>query len=323
MYRDQAMYRQRDVERHTAMTVDPQGSGLSSAIAAGARTDVVSSDGAPAPPLATHSRKRGRDIRGLDHFRSVVYNEKGFPRLHAMVSRSTDLMYPPDGIAEARQRLQQVPADAASLGSNAALDNSSTPPQNNNGNPDANDDEFFASFENSRGAEQAGNELANTTAAAKPPPSNEQRVQAKDRQLAMYHHHQLDVFLRLVYEFNHTAFVKLPMEDTLQLLSRCGKEAVAHVVEYEMHQRLQREARLKELRTLHDEREALQRRAMEAEGLQQQHLLLSAERQQALLEQEECLESQEEPNLVIHDTEALDETAEEKKTTEGNEEELL
>lgn len=56
----------------------------------------------------TESRKRPKDIRGIDRFRQVVYGENGFRRLHAMVCREPVLMYPPPGVAEARRRVQDA-----------------------------------------------------------------------------------------------------------------------------------------------------------------------------------------------------------------------
>lgn len=56
------------------------------------------------------------------------------------------------------------------------------------------------------------------------------KLTPNEMELSKYHHKQLDTFIRLIYEFNQATFTKLPLNDTIQMLSRCGKEAVAHVM---------------------------------------------------------------------------------------------
>lgn len=267
------MFKHRDNVRYAPTTLDPNGNGFTvqpETVGNQPPLSLIDEAVSAAPTggaavVAAGSRKRRRDIRGIDRFRQVVYGENGFPRLHAMVTRNPMLMYPPEGIAAARARMAQRAREHP-------------PPA------DGEDDALWDLFEQRKRAEteaEAGLLPSTSDAVAAPttPPSS-----LVDEELAQYHHKQLDAFLKLVYEFNHTTFVKLPMADTVQLLSRCGREAVAHVMEYEMHLRMQREGRLKELRTLHEEEEKLKKRRLDVELLLQSHELEVAEQRQRALE---------------------------------------
>ncbi|KAK7195186.1 hypothetical protein NESM_000443300 [Novymonas esmeraldas] len=244
-------------------------------------------DGGPA--VAAGSRKRGRDIRGLPRFRSVVYGEDGVRRLHAMVARNAVLMYPPDGIAEARARVE---ARRAALQCGATAE----PRRQHKGDEDE-DDDMFAFFERRRCAEtdvlgadatEAEAEVDASRSATHSPTAPARSLAAaaacRDEQLATHHHQQLDAYLRVLYEFNHVTFVKLPMDDTLQLLSRCGKEAVAHTIEYETQARLRRQSRIRELVELRQEQAELEERRRAVEQAEHVRLVEAAERHQAELD---------------------------------------
>jgi len=246
------MFKHRDNVEHAPTFMDPQGQGITS-------TRLATAAGAPD---ATTSRKRGRDIRGLDKFRSVIFSESGFPRLHAMVTRNPTLMYPPSGIEEARARLAAYAQQQKELSEEDKLRKE--------------DDGIWAMFEERRRAADDGLDPTD--------PSRLAELSSEDVALANYHHTQLDAFIRLLYEFNHTTLVKLPIEDTLQLLSRCGREAVAHVVEFEMHARMKREAQLRKLHSLKRERDNLQHRQTLAEEATEAALLAEAEDVQRALE---------------------------------------
>ncbi|KPA76458.1 hypothetical protein ABB37_07778 [Leptomonas pyrrhocoris] len=291
------MYKQRDNEYHPPMTSDPTGSGIvSSAFTAhtNSSSDDIHNNVFAGPAVAAGSRKRGRDIRGLERFRSVVYGEDGFRRLHAMVARNPVLVYPPEGIEEARARVagrlraaqeQQQLQDRCNLLSGGGTGKAEV------------EEDVFALFDERRAAEQQQQQedtlpSATLREAAQQPPLQQQQQQSlsslaalrRDEELAKNHHKQLDSFLRLLYEFNHVSFVKLPMEDTLQLLSRCGKEAVAHVLEYETQVRLKRQVRLRELTELQEEANKLATRRMAAEEAEQARELAAAEQRQAELD---------------------------------------
>ncbi|CCW61858.1 unnamed protein product [Phytomonas sp. EM1] len=198
----------------------------------------------PAAGGGAGSRKRGRDIYSLERFKQVVFGERGFPQLHAMVARNPILMYPPLNVDAVRQRYSEAKGIAA---------------EETNEKSAKDPDEAEA------GAPKDGD-----------PES--------DEVIRNYHHKQLDAFLHLLYEFNHMTFVKLPMNDTLQLLSRCGREAVAHITEFEMHQRMKHHTRLRELRTSHEERHRLRSQLMELEEVQAQAELDRVEAAQRELE---------------------------------------
>ncbi|KAG5509980.1 hypothetical protein GH5_07828 [Leishmania sp. Ghana 2012 LV757] len=296
-------------KHHPPMTVDPSGSGATASASligeAGMGGGAHSFDDGPA--VAAGSRKRGRDIRGLDRFRNVVYGEDGFRRLHAMVARNPILMYPPEGIEEARARVSMR---------KAARENQlpSAPERHaHHRHPlDDGDDDVFGLFAARRRAESAARPAAEAEgesgqcASEQTPPLSSLAAIRRDDELATYHHRQLDSFLRLLYEFNHIAFVKLPMEDTLQLLSRCGKESVAHVIEYEAQVRLRRQSRIRELSDLQRENAALEERRLAVEDAEHTRLVESAEQRQAelSLELDEAVAKAETPGRGCPDDDA-------------------
>lgn len=271
------MFKHRDNIAFAPTMSDPTGTGV--ILQPTAAAAVV-----PAAPTAAGARKRGRDIRGLDRFRSVVFGENGFRRLHAMAERNPILMYPPDGTAEARQRhLQRLQAQQEELQKNGACVVVRGPKERKF---EADDEALWAMFDERRQAEVDAEE-----AEPHAPPQQQQGMDqspqhdaAKDEQLATYHHKQLETLLRIVYEFNHTTFVKLPMQDTLSLLARCGKEAVAHVLEYETLLRMSREGKLRELKELKEMRDRLRERTARAREESEERALAQAERIQARLD---------------------------------------
>ncbi|AIN96507.1 hypothetical protein LPMP_130780 [Leishmania panamensis] len=280
------MFKQRDNEYHSPMTVDPSGAGATTSASLLDRvgTGKVASPFLDGPAVAAGSRKRGRDIRGLDRFRSVVYGEDGFRRLHAMVARNPVLMYPPDGIEAARARVLGRKAELQS-----ALDRNA---HNRGPDGDGDDDDVFALFEARQRAEidahraaEDEDESGQRASEHAPQPSSLASI-CHDNELATHHHKQLDSYLRLLYEFNHVTFAKLPMEDTLQLLSRCGKESVAHIVEYETQVRLRRQSRIRELDELRQEQTALEGRHLAAEDAEDARVVQFAEQRQAELDLE-------------------------------------
>lgn len=345
------MFKHSDNLAHPAGTMDPTGMGYTTSASSARGGGSIGGSGsgiydvsAPvttaAPPPAAAAvataggRKRGRDIRGLDRFRQVVYGDKGFPRLHAMATRNPVLMYPPEGIPDARQRHhlaqhlqrqreeEEERASKMAKQSNSALNGGETAaavvvgPQARSFVAD--DEALWAMFDERKKAELEAEEAITAASAAinnfdpslttivDPPSSlsggggggvdddhdHEQALQRRynplqDEQLANHHHKQLDTFLRLLYEFNHTTFVKLPMQDTLALLSRCGKESVAHVLEFETQLRMAREAKLKELKELKDMKAALRQRAAAVVDEDEEWALAEAERVQAVLDLEE------------------------------------
>ncbi|KAG5483476.1 hypothetical protein CUR178_07797 [Leishmania enriettii] len=291
-------------KHHPSMTVDPSGSGAAASASligeAGIGGGAHSFDDGPA--IAAGSRKRGRDIRGLDRFRNVVYGENGFRRLHAMVARNPIIMYPPEGIEEARARVSMR---------KAARENQL--PRAPDRHPlDDGDDDVFGLFAARQRAESAARPAAEAEgesgqcASEQTPPLSILAAIRRDDELATYHHRQLDSFLRLLYEFNHVAFVKLPMEDTLQLLSRCGKESVAHVIEYEAQVRLRRQSRIRELSELRRENAALEERRLAVEDAEHTRLVESAEQLQAELnlELDEAVAKAETPGRGCADDDA-------------------
>eukprot|EP00796_Vickermania_ingenoplastis_P004285 gene4285-3101_t len=206
-------------------------------------------------------KKRNRDVRGIDKFRQIIYGDNGFKRLRAVAERSTVLMYPPQGVVTARQQQLLEDEEAEAL-VHRELQYS------------AQDIDVEDLLERKKLHHDAPHRRAVAD-------------------VANYHHKQLDCFLKLVYEFNHASLMKLPMTDTLHMLSRCGKEAGAHLTEYEMHARLQRFARIEEIAKLRQQKVELEQRqrtmnaerdAMEME-LAEEQLRLAAAAMQAQLEE--------------------------------------
>lgn len=306
------MFKHQSNVAFAATTIDPSGTGLHHLPAAGPAVATVATAG---------SRKRGRDIRGLDRFRQVIFGENGFPRLHAMAARNPTLMYPPEGIPEARQRvaMRQQQQPQADKGPGELDRTGRSTGENGNGGRtvsgprdrplEADDEALWAMFDERRQAEldegvedgslgnhgsdpADGPQPAATLGSAAPgegqsPHWPDGHSPAADEQLANYHHKQLEVFLRMLYEFNHATLVKLPMQDTLSLLARCGKEAVAHVLEREVQLRMAREGKLRELKELRDMREKLRKRTEQVRADSEERALAEAERRQAMLDEQE------------------------------------
>lgn len=181
--------------------------------------------GAEAAAKDKGGKKRRRDISSLKVFKEHMYGE-GIRRLHAMVEQNPILMYPPPGIDEAREHarimnLLETPQHPAA----AAVP---TPPTRGIGDFDTFLQELEGAEKTPEGAVAGPNEPAE--AHAVDPFSD-----AYDA--ATYHHRQLASLVSLFYEFNHTEFVKMPMQQTLDLLMRCGREAYAHVHEFEQEER--------------------------------------------------------------------------------------
>ncbi|KAF5222637.1 hypothetical protein TcYC6_0102130 [Trypanosoma cruzi] len=265
------MFKHRDNMAHAPFSIDPQGSGTTmKAVSFGQEQRQQHGDRVNVPTAA--AKKRPRDIRGIERFRQVIYGEKGLPRLHAMVARNPILMYPPEGIEAARKRMQKKCEEAS------AVSREGRPERKRNLNdshPPEGDEDVWTMFEERQAAEtsaapdgpppqqSSGNETNAPSFFAAAPSGASVGGTTNDQELANYHRRQLDALLGIYYEFNHLTFMKLPMKDTLQLLQRCGRGAVAQVMEFEMQLRMQRETRLKELDAVAEEERELKRRQME------------------------------------------------------------
>ncbi|RNF13629.1 uncharacterized protein Tco025E_06118 [Trypanosoma conorhini] len=286
------MFKHRENLAHEPFSIDPRGSGTTMrAVSFGQEQKQQSGDRSNAPVAA--AKKRPRDIRGIERFREVVYGEKGLPRFHAMIARNPIIVYPPAGIDAARRRMQKKREEAVvapNEGRNAGKKNEHDP------HPLEGDKELWAMFEERRAAEASatpngsqvqqvtGSEAGLQSAAAAPVDTS--TGEKNDREVANYHHRQLDALVGLYYEFNHLTFMKLPMKDTLQLLQRCGREAVAHCLEFEMQLRMRRETRLKELDAVAEEERELKRRQVEAqEKLLEMQLQAAETRQRGIAEE--------------------------------------
>ncbi|CCD15119.1 unnamed protein product [Trypanosoma congolense IL3000] len=239
------MLKHRDNLSYPPFTVDPKGNGVttmgSNSTGEQQQQEAPNDINVAAGTSAVAGKKRNRDIRGLDRFKQVVYGEKGLPRFHAMVSRHPVLMYPPEGTDIARRKA------LAERKEKAAQQPTVRNPQQPSWSPD---DDTLSMFDETRIEEEDlqsalnymdshalqdtvahrdGNGVATPEA---PSASNNDNVtdgdgnRAKDLGndfAAKYHHRQLDALVGLYYEFNHLTFMKLPMNDTLQLLRRCGR----------------------------------------------------------------------------------------------------
>ncbi|EKF37615.1 hypothetical protein MOQ_002190 [Trypanosoma cruzi marinkellei] len=268
------MFKHRDNMAHAPFSIDPQGSGTTTttmkAVSFGQEQRQQHGDRVNIPTAA--AKKRPRDIRGIERFRQVIYGEKGLPRLHAMVTRNPILMYPPEGIEAARMRMRMKCEEAS------VVSHEGRPERKKNSNDShllEGDEDVWAMFEERQAAEasvapdgpplqqSSGNETIASPSFAAAPAGTSAGGTTNDQELANYHRRQLDALMGIYYEFNHLTFMKLPIKDTLQLLQRCGKGAVAHVMEFEMQLRMQRETRLKELDAVAEEERELKRRQME------------------------------------------------------------
>ncbi|RNE98394.1 hypothetical protein TraAM80_08797 [Trypanosoma rangeli] len=108
------MFKHRDNVAHEPFSIDPQGSGaIMRAVSFGQEQRQQAGDIDNVPVAA--AKKRPRDIRGIERFRQVIYGEKGLPRFHAMIARNPILMYPPEGIGAARQRMQKKCEEATDV----------------------------------------------------------------------------------------------------------------------------------------------------------------------------------------------------------------
>lgn len=183
-------------------------------------------------------QKRARDARGIDKFKQIIYGENGFPRLHAMVERNPILMFPPSSACASRRewlRRQETIDSAIQEHLDSAMQKKihSVHPLRSIAPMDSVD--VLELMEQRK-------RLEATTASSSSPLDSFPNLE----EVSNYHHKQLDSFLKLVYELNHAALLKMPMHDTLRMLSRCGREAVAHLTEFEMRARLKQAERLEE-----------------------------------------------------------------------------
>lgn len=215
-------------------------------------------------------QKRARDASGIDKFKQIIYGEKGFTCLHAMVERNPILMFPPRSVFTTRLEWlrQQQSIDAAmqkqlklSTASNVGSEESLRP---------------ISSLEEVDILDLIEKRRRLETATAS---SSSCSFSTTKLEVATYHHKQLDSFLKLVYEFNHATLLKMPMHDTLRMLSRCGRESVAHLTEFEMRARLQREKKLDEMRKIRKRRVELEGERLEKEVAQEALELELAEEQ--------------------------------------------
>jgi hypothetical protein len=223
---------------------------------------------APPPQAAAAAKKRRRDISSFGNFKHHMYM-KGMQSFHATIESNPVIMYPPTGIEEAREQLKflgmladtpaaPIPAVAAGDGSATptAADEQPAPPQRRE---PVDIDQFLRELEDP--SAQQSNEhppppsspqadKSAAPAAAITPggqqqlhrflESSEGRVQTEK---ANYHRTQLNALVAQFYDFNHTQFVKLPVRQTVELLLRCGREAYAHLADFENEER-NRKARI-------------------------------------------------------------------------------
>lgn len=187
-------------------------------------------------------QKRARDARGIDKFKQIIYGENGFPRLHAMVERNPILMFPPSSAYSSRREWlrRQESIDSAiqeHFDSTVKQKIRTTHPLQSIAPMDSVD--VLELVEQRK-------RLETTTASS----SSSLESFPKLEEVSNYHHKQLDSFLKLIYELNHATLLKMPMNDTLRMLSRCGREAVAHLTEFEMRTRLKQAERLEEMQNI-------------------------------------------------------------------------
>lgn len=216
-------------------------------------------------------QKRPRDARGIDKFKQIVYGEKGFRCLHAMVERNPILMFPPRAAWTSRQewlRHQQNIDYAIEEQLNSSRKNKTSTEGSLIGMAPTEEVDVTELVEKRRRLEVATFSDSSHCLSA-----------VKREEIAKYHHKQLDTLLKLMYEFNHATLLKMPMSDTLRMLSRCGREAVAHLTEFEMHARFQRGRRLEEAKKIRNRQVELQDQQMEMEDAQDARELELAEEQ--------------------------------------------
>lgn len=148
-------------------------------------------------------KPKGKDPRSKRNFSHIIFGPNGISKLHAMVERSPLLMYPPKGVPAARKEAlsEQMDVDTAL---EAALQ----------------DEDDVAEVEIASKRQRLEADLT--------APMDQSR-----REVAQYHHKQLDCYLKLVYEFNHATMLKVPMSDTIHSLTRLGPEVLAHIEDFE------------------------------------------------------------------------------------------
>ncbi|CBH17339.1 hypothetical protein, conserved [Trypanosoma brucei gambiense DAL972] len=304
------MLKHRDNISYPPFTLDPNGVGVTTLGPGGAGKggqqiqsfDDVAPDGAP----VAAKRKRNRDIRGIERFKQVVYSEKGLSRFHAMILRNPILMYPPEGIDDARKI---VLAERRGRGREKQRESGSVP---RNGDDDVlaalgeitpSGDALAGStihLEDGLPLSTEGHREGNGTNTAERCPtltngidvqSTEEIQRSNNEALANYHHQQLDTLVGLYYEFNHLTFSKLPMKDTLQMLRRCGRSCMPHVMEFEEKQRAYRSSKLEQLRTLEAEEKRLNRVTLELQEQRLQMELQEVEEEQTIINAVESSDS--------------------------------
>ncbi|KAH8611787.1 hypothetical protein ERJ75_000998100 [Trypanosoma vivax] len=294
------MLKHRDNIVHPPLTVDPHGSGTVT-MSAGTPHSAgqLGLEAAIAGAPAAAGRKRPRDIRSIERFRQVIYGDKGLGRFHAMVMRNPILMYPPEGVDAARK-------SSLSRCSGEAEPKGQEPPKAKSWTDDM---DLLALLEERHAAEvDAMHEVRATgvegqdvcglsVEGAEGGACNWTAVNVNhkitcegynEEDLANYHHRQLDALVGLYYEFNHLTFMKLPMNDTLQLLRRCGREAIAHTIDFESGKRLQRDAYLKELSEVAEEERRLKARELEMQERVLEAELRGAEDASRLMDGDSC-----------------------------------
>lgn len=225
---------------------------------------------APAPPpqaataTAAAAKKRRRDISSLANFKHHMYT-KGIQDFYAAVEANPILMYPPAGVEEAREHLKllgvlaDTPGGAMAAGitplpahggvSEAAEDTAEKPPHRRD---PVDIDQFLRELEDPSAQQSSADHPppSPTSLAADPQAANTPAAkqsthhhladaqQARELQAAAtYHRTQLNALVAMFYDFNHTQFVKLPVKQTTELLLRCGREAYAHLSDFENEER--------------------------------------------------------------------------------------
>lgn len=207
----------------------------------------------PPAALTATARKRRRDISSLKVFKDHMYQQGGIASLHKLVEQNPILMNPPPGIEAAREheRLLQI-LQEHSDGSQARdshavsgreLDGAMPPALQRPERVDV--DEFLRDLEKPA---DGGAAASPVDATARDEPAQDalhSLMSTGQPELATYHRKQLASLIALYYEFNHTEFVKLPIKQTTDLLLRCGREAFAHLHEFEQTERA-RKRRIRE-----------------------------------------------------------------------------
>ena len=187
-------------------------------------------------------RKRSRDVAGLQKFKEFIYSKSGFPRLHAMIEQNPILMFPPEGIVAARRQL--LPGSVCASSHDLPVADDVHVPDRPMGGQYTGELGDVAR----RLSENSGSPTGDSATVEGADPSALLSISRRGKlgELANYHQQQLDVLVKIYYEFNHTALVKLPMRSTMDLLHRCGREAYAHIADWETQLRHAKQQRLEE-----------------------------------------------------------------------------